>query len=82
MTSRPVVDMTGLAGTFDFSLDLGRYMTDLESGKLVVDSIGRVDTEGAILRGVKEQLGLTLRPGRTSVEVLVVDHVEKTPSEN
>src|SRR2546423_7296490 len=25
MTSRPVVDMTGLSGSFDFSLDLGRY---------------------------------------------------------
>lgn len=81
-TSRPVVDMTGLEGTFDFSLELGRYMTDPESGKLIVDAIGRVDTEGAIFRGLRDQLGLALRPGRTLVEVLVVDHVEKTPSEN
>ena len=82
MTSRPVVDMTGLEGTFDFSLDLGRYMTDPETGKLVVDAIGRVDTEGAIFRGLRDQLRLALRPGRTSVDVLVVDHVEKTPTEN
>jgi uncharacterized protein (TIGR03435 family) len=82
MTSRPVVDMTGLEGTFDFTLDLGRYMTDPETGKLVVDAIGRVDTEGAIFRGLRDQLGLALRPGRTPVDVLVVDHVEKVPTEN
>lgn len=82
MTSRPVVNMTGLAGTFNFSLELGRYMTDPETGKLVVDAIGRADTEGATFRGLRDQLGLALRPGRTSVDVLVVDHVEKAPTEN
>ncbi len=82
MTSRPVVDMTGLDGTFDLDLDLGRYVTDPETGKQVVNAIGAIDSEGAILRGVRDQLGLALKTGHTGVDVLVVDHVEKTPSGN
>lgn len=82
MTSRAVVDMTGLKGSFDFALDLERYMTDPETGRVIAGPNGRIDEEGAVLRGVRDQLGLTLKAGRAPMEVLVVDHVEKIPVEN
>ena len=47
-----------------------------------MDANGRVDEETAVLRGVREQLGLTLRPGHAPVEVLVIDRVEKVPTGN
>lgn len=82
MTSRPVVDKTGLQGSFDFTLELNRYIVDAETGKAVVDARGAVDMEGAVLQGVRDQLGLALKADRAPVEVLVIDHVEKTPSAN
>jgi uncharacterized protein (TIGR03435 family) len=81
-TTRPVVDMTGLEGRFDLTLDLGRYILDPATGKPVTDAIGRVDVETAYLRAVRDQLGLTLQPGHAPVEVLVIDHVEKVPTGN
>lgn len=82
MTSRPVFDATGLAGTFDFTLNLGRYVLDPATGAPVLDAKGAIDSEGATLRAVRDQLGLTLRPDHGDFEVLVVDHVEKRPTAN
>jgi uncharacterized protein (TIGR03435 family) len=82
LTSRPVVDRTGLAGGYDFTLDLAPYILDPETGAPVTDAKGLIDTETAALRAVREQLGLLLRRDRAPLEVLVVDHVEKTPSAN
>jgi uncharacterized protein (TIGR03435 family) len=79
--SRPVVDRTGLEGAFDFTLDLGRYLLD-ETGRPTFDSSGRVDYEPALMRGLSEQLGLKLEPIKSPFDVLVIDHVEKTPSQN
>lgn len=82
MTSRPVIDKTKLTGNFDFNLDLGRYILDPTSGIAIVDGNGMVDTEGATLRAVRDQLGLILRPEKAPISVLVIDHVEKFPSIN
>jgi uncharacterized protein (TIGR03435 family) len=65
---RPVVDKTGLTGTYSFSLDFARAPAD----------------EGirpSIFTAVQEQLGLKLEATRTVVEVLNIDQVER-PSEN
>jgi uncharacterized protein (TIGR03435 family) len=80
--SRPVVDRTGLQGVFDFTLDLGRYVLDGATGKPILDGMGRVDMEGALLRGLPEQLGLSLQPTHAPIEVLVIDHIEKDPTGN
>jgi uncharacterized protein (TIGR03435 family) len=47
-----------------------------------MEANGRVDEETAVLRGVRDQLGLMLRPSHAPVEVLVIDHVEKVPTGN
>ncbi len=69
---RPVTDATGLKGKYDFTL------------KWVAEGIGTPDDDSApnLLRAVQEQLGLKLEPKKTTVRVLTIDHVDKTPTEN
>jgi len=43
MMSRPVINKTGIEGTFNFTLDLGRHTLDSETGKPIVDGMGKVD---------------------------------------
>lgn len=80
--SRPVVDRTDLHGVFDFTLDLGRYILNGATGRPILDETGRVDMEGALLRGLPEQLGLSLQSTRARLEVLVIDRIEKDPTGN
>jgi uncharacterized protein (TIGR03435 family) len=40
------------------------------------------DTPAGLFRAVKEQLGLMLEPKKGHVELIVIDHIEKTPTEN
>jgi uncharacterized protein (TIGR03435 family) len=68
---RPVIDKTGLKGLFDFHLQFAR-----EASSANPDVLGP-----SIFTAVEEQLGLKLEAARGSVEVVVIDHVER-PSEN
>jgi uncharacterized protein (TIGR03435 family) len=67
----PVIDETGLRGTYDFAMDWVQLNQD---GTLPE---GGPSFEGAL----KEQLGLRLESKKGPVEVLVIDHVEH-PSAN
>jgi uncharacterized protein (TIGR03435 family) len=82
VTSRHIVDETGLAGAFDFTLDLSPYILDPETGKQILDSTGRIDEESAYIGALPWQLGLRLEPKRAPLEVMVIDHVEKDPTAN
>ncbi len=88
----PVDDRTALIGNYDFHLE---YAIDgpitLGRGGPVMpppnpSANGDVTAPGDLPTGlttaVKEQLGLRLERGRALVEILVVDHVEKTPAAN
>jgi uncharacterized protein (TIGR03435 family) len=70
---RTVVDKTGLTGKYDMSVDL------LQQGTSAPGAEG--DAGPSIFTVVQEQLGLRLEPAKDSVEILVVDHVER-PTEN
>jgi uncharacterized protein (TIGR03435 family) len=75
---RPVVDQTGVTGTFDFSL---QWEPD-KNGPLSFLSGSTDDLEGTpFLDALKEQLGLKLKPAKAAIPVLVIDHVEE-PSPN
>jgi uncharacterized protein (TIGR03435 family) len=66
---RQVVDETGLKGVFDFTLEWSPE--EMKTG------------DGASLfTALQEQLGLKLEARKGPVEVLVVDHIEKAPTEN
>jgi uncharacterized protein (TIGR03435 family) len=71
---RPVVDQTGLGGTFDFSLE---WTPEPSPGADV-----QADVSGPTLsEALNEQLGLKLEPRTGPVDVLVIDHIEE-PSPN
>ncbi len=72
---RPVVDRTGLSGTFDFTLEW-QWIPDSDASAAASEPPGPTVEEA-----VKEQLGLKLKPTHAPVPILVIDHVEQ-PSEN
>jgi uncharacterized protein (TIGR03435 family) len=74
MLDRPVIDKTGLTGTYDIKL---KYTPDLRSNR----EAGPDPNDITVFTAVREQLGLRLEPQKAVVEVLMVDHVEK-PSGN
>jgi uncharacterized protein (TIGR03435 family) len=82
ITSRPVNDKTGLEGAFDFEIDLGPYIIDPASGRQITDVRGAIDSEGANMQALRDQLGLALKSDHAPYPVLVVDHVEKAPTGN
>jgi bla regulator protein BlaR1 len=72
---RPVVDQTGLTGTFDFTLEwtaLPRTNPDTPSGTEAEQSFQGSTLEEAL----KQQLGMKLKSTRAPVQTLVIDHVE------
>jgi uncharacterized protein (TIGR03435 family) len=67
---RPVIDRTGLTGSYDYKLEWGD------------DAAVRADADAvSIYTAMQEQLGLKLEPAKAPVEVLVVDSAAK-PSDN
>jgi uncharacterized protein (TIGR03435 family) len=69
----PVSDVTGLSGKYDFTLN---YIAD-SAAPSTTD-----DTGPNIFTALQEQLGLKLESKKNIVDVLVIDHIEKTPTEN
>jgi uncharacterized protein (TIGR03435 family) len=69
----PVTDATGLKGKYDFDLN---YITDSAAPSTIEDAGPN------IFRALQEQLGLKLEAKKTMVDILVVDHIEKSPTEN
>ncbi len=74
--ARPVHDRTGLAGTFDFSLE---WSPPPDPGEPT--SLQTADTGPTFPEALQKQLGLKLKSAKGPVDVLVIDHVEH-PTEN
>lgn len=72
----PVLDMTGLNGHYDFKLDMRPYITPPQPGE------PPLDLTGIAIAAVQSELGLKLESRKSNLEVLVVDHAEKAPTEN
>jgi bla regulator protein BlaR1 len=72
---RPMVDQTGLTGTYDFSIRWTK-----ETGSSDVDAA--TDPQATtFLEALREQLGMTLVRTTAPLSVPVIDHIER-PSEN
>jgi uncharacterized protein (TIGR03435 family) len=71
----PVIDKTGLAGRYDFSIDLSSYFADAKPGQ-------QPDMTSMMMSALREQLGLNLESKKEPVEILVIDQAEKSPSAN
>jgi uncharacterized protein (TIGR03435 family) len=75
---RPVLDKTGLTGTFDFALEWTPESDEQKpSGADPAPDASRLP----FVEALKEQLGLKLKPERGPVDFLVFDHIER-PSPN
>lgn len=70
---RPVVNQTGLAGNFDFTMTY-------ESNPLAPGAFTEL-TGPDLFRAFQDQLGLKFEATKGSVEILVIDHAER-PSAN
>jgi uncharacterized protein (TIGR03435 family) len=95
---RPVVDMTGLTKKYDFTLDFApeegqRMMGPMGAipqppphppGEGGAPLAGAPDGQSgpSLFTAVQEQLGLKLDSKKGPVDLLVIDHLEKVPTEN
>jgi uncharacterized protein (TIGR03435 family) len=75
----PLTDATGLTGKYDYKIFWSATATDaVRRGTPPAD-----DSDGpSIFDAIQEQLGLKIEKRRGPVQMLVVDHVEKKPTEN
>jgi uncharacterized protein (TIGR03435 family) len=74
VAGRPVLNKTGLPGMWDIRLT---YKPESQIDRGPMPDMGEI----SIFTAVQDQLGLKLEPQNATIEILVVDHVEK-PSEN
>jgi uncharacterized protein (TIGR03435 family) len=73
---RPVVDHTGLEGTFDLELEAVEIQPPGPFGP----SLRPSDTKQSIFMAMPEQLGLKLEAMQGTVDVLVLESAEPPPS--
>ena len=74
---RPILDRTGLSGTFDFALEWG---PDPASGSAAPED--HDDRQTNLEEALRDQLGLKLERQRAPMDVLLIDHVDPQPAEN
>jgi uncharacterized protein (TIGR03435 family) len=75
----PVVDKTGLTGKYDFTIEFTPPITPPRSSDR---NALPVDPGLSLPDAVQQQLGLRLVKGKTMRPYLVIDSIEKIPSEN
>jgi uncharacterized protein (TIGR03435 family) len=89
---RPVVDMTGLAGNYRIVLDLSREDmmasaraagVNIPGGALPgAPGAGPADPAGTSIFQSVENMGLKLESRKAPIDFLVIDRLEKTPTED
>jgi uncharacterized protein (TIGR03435 family) len=93
---RPVVDLTELKGTYQVALELS--MEDLRNAARTMGMMGpgmgggrdgarpptdaASDPGGLSIFAAVQQLGLKLEPRKVPIDLVVIDHLEKAPTEN
>jgi uncharacterized protein (TIGR03435 family) len=71
MIRQPVQDQTGLAGVMDIKLEWTPDQADPTT-----------DGPGSIFTALEEQVGFKLQAKKITIDALVVDHIERTPTDN
>ena len=78
---RQVVDGTKLPGRFDVDVEYTAATAAAAAGPAA--AVGDAPSDGlSLFTALQEQLGLKLQPATGPVDVLVVDHVERLPSDS
>jgi uncharacterized protein (TIGR03435 family) len=90
-TDRPIVDMTQIKGRYDFTMEFSaddframRIRSALSAGVTLPPRALKLleESSGDALFDQVEKLGLKLEPRKAPLEVLVIDHIERTPTDN
>jgi uncharacterized protein (TIGR03435 family) len=68
----PVRDETGLAGTYDFTINTRAY----------AGQGGPQDFASLTITAFREELGLQLESRKFEAKIMVIDHMDRTPGEN
>jgi uncharacterized protein (TIGR03435 family) len=83
---RPVVDATGLTGKYDinmtWSIDLDWIMERAGHPEMIGAASDNGPRGPTLIRAVQDQLGLKLNSTKGLGYIVVVDHVDKVPTEN
>jgi uncharacterized protein (TIGR03435 family) len=77
----PVIDMTGLKGRYDLTLNVAKYAADMAAQGKSLDG-APADPVALISLVLQEELGLKLEAKKMPLDLLIVDHAEKAPVEN
>lgn len=77
----PVLDETGLKGKYDVTINVAQYLPEINEargggGRAMIDPIP------IIMTGLQEELGLKLESRKMPLDLLIVNHAEKAPTEN
>jgi uncharacterized protein (TIGR03435 family) len=70
-----VVDKTGLTGKYDYNLEYSGSPLNA-----AIDNLA--DPAPDFVTAVRDQLGLKLESKKSLINLLVIDHIEKTPTAN
>jgi uncharacterized protein (TIGR03435 family) len=94
LVDRPVLDVTEMKGAYKVTLDLSMQdMMAMRGGNMALGGPGGApganpnmpaasDPSGGAIFAAIQKIGLKLDGRKAPVEVIVVDHLEKTPTEN
>ena len=84
MMGKPVINETGLTGVYDFYIDFAPLGRGGSAGDSAASTpLGGADEPAALFEvAIESALGLKLQLKKLAVEVTVIDHIEKTPTEN
>jgi uncharacterized protein (TIGR03435 family) len=72
----PVVDETGLTKKYDLNINVAKYAAMAQGDGGALDPIGLIQT------ALQEELGLKLESRKVALDMLIVDHAEKSATEN
>ncbi len=73
----PVVDKTGLPGKYEFNLE---YTTGLPNAS--IDNASASSGAPFVFKALQDQLGLQLVHKKLPFDVLIIDEVQKMPTDN
>jgi uncharacterized protein (TIGR03435 family) len=85
---RPILDMTNLKGDYDVTLDLSQAAIMKAAraegfpGAPPPGAGAASDPSSGLIFTAIQKLGLKLEPRKAPIETIVIDHLEKAPTEN
>ena len=71
---------TGLTGRYDLTLNIAKYAADMAAQGKSLDGAPALSADP--ISRLQEELGLKLESKKMPLDLLVIDHAEKSPVEN